>query len=240
MSASSVGQLGCQLAEVPESAGVYFLIAAAGELLYVGKAANLRSRLRAHARDRRWLQVAAVRCELARSEQAALVREADLLTALRPPWNKAHVDDYFMSVAVGSRGLTLSRDGAYGAFPHLGKGALTASGRACIDGFDALSRIVKLTSPDRALLHEFLVGRSSRLLGVPLDLDQPHVLHGVERDRRQAVGFYLHGPKALRELRLRHGGRGKVTREQFANWIRDEVADLLATPTCVPVRVAAH
>lgn len=214
----------------PSLPGVYFLLGEGCRLLYVGKATDLRSRLASHARDERWRHVTEARWEPMRSASAALAREADILAALRPPWNKAHVDDYFSFVTISTRRLALGPDGDFGCFPHLGKGSLSDRGRACIDGFDALNRIVKVTDPDRDLLSAFLSGRSSVLLRAPIELDQPHIRHGVVRDRQLAARFYEHGPRAMRAIRLRHGGRGKVTREQFCQWIRLEVAESIGVP----------
>jgi hypothetical protein len=174
------------------------------------------------------LMSAQVRYEVLDSAAAALAREADILAALRPPWNRAHVDDYFSYVTITDKGLALGAAGTYGCFPHLGKGALSEPGRACIDGFDALSRIVKTTSPERRLVHDFLTGRSDRLLRAALEIDQPHIAHGVRRDRLVAKGFYDAGPRAIRTLRLRHGGAGRVTQDQFAAWITEEVRAVLA------------
>jgi predicted GIY-YIG superfamily endonuclease len=216
--------------EAPAEPGVYFLLDQDHRLLYVGKASSLRRRLADHSRQGRWASVGSVRYERVASEAAALAREADILAALRPPWNKAHVDSYFAFVTLSANGLVLGPTGDYGCFPHLGRGALSESGRACIDGFDALARLVKATQPEHRLVHEFLIGTTDSLLGVELDTDQPHVRHGWERDRRTAHRFYEAGPRAVRALRLRHGGRGLVSSEQFIAWITAEVEVLLGGP----------
>jgi predicted GIY-YIG superfamily endonuclease len=75
----------------PESPGVYVLKDAAGAVVYVGKAVNLRRRLRAHFAARRWR---ALKPGMARavdaewqpvgSELEALLREADLIRRLQP------------------------------------------------------------------------------------------------------------------------------------------------------------
>lgn len=171
--------------------------------------------------------MARVQFEPAASGPAALAREADILAALRPPWNKAHVDGRFNYVSITRGGLATGPTGEYGCFPHLEKGALSATGRACIDGFDALQRIVRVVNPERRLIDAFLRGRTDRLLRTELDIDQPHIAHGVRRDRVLARGFYEAGPVAMRRLRLRHGGRGCVTPEQFVAWLAAEVAAVL-------------
>ena len=215
------------LAETPSAPGVYFLLGTGRRLLYVGTASDVRRRLQDHARSPRWEEVDDVRHELLRSATAALAREADILAALRPPWNKSHIDGYFSYVTVAPKGLTVGPRGTYGCFPHLGTGSLSAPGRACIDGFNALSRVVSTARVDSGLLHELLSGRSSQLLDLPVEHDQPHVRHGVERDRVLAAQFYEAGPRAMRTIRLRHGGRGRVSRRQFTEWIKEEVAELI-------------
>ena len=81
-------------AAAPAAPGVYVLEDADGEPLYVGKANNLRRRLRAHFAAKRWR---ALKPEMARaagatwrevgSELEALLREASLIDELRPPVN---------------------------------------------------------------------------------------------------------------------------------------------------------
>jgi predicted GIY-YIG superfamily endonuclease len=90
-------------ASAPAAPGVYVLRDESGQALYVGKAVNLRRRLRAHFARRRWR---AVKADLSRaasaewrevgSELEALLREAELIAELRPPVN----------VQVGGPGLT--------------------------------------------------------------------------------------------------------------------------------------
>jgi hypothetical protein len=213
-------------------AGVYYLIGRGRELLYVGKAVDLDRRLADHARDARWWgDVVDVRWEVMPDEHAALCREADVIVALQPPRNRSGVaEQHFSFVSIGAKGLVFGRDGGeYGVFPHLGRGAGLRPGRHCMDGYKAFERIVKATAPERALVHAFLSGTSDRLLRTSLDdVDQPHVRHGIERDRVEAKLFYDAGPKAMRALRLRHSGRGLVTKDQFVGWIRAEVAEVLA------------
>ncbi len=218
---------------LPRSPGVYFLLDRRQRLVYVGMAADLNRRLHAHARSGRWRQVGGYRYEMAGSVVSALLREADILAALRPRWNKAHIDDYFSYVTLAPSGLKLGASGSYGCFPHLGRGAVSEAGRACIDGFDALNRIlkmskvVKITGPSSELAHDFLAGQSDRLVRQPVDVDQPHVALGARKDQQAAARFYRAGPKAVRDLRLRHGGQGTVSREQFVTWVTQEVREML-------------
>jgi len=81
-------------ASAPATPGVYVLKDADDRPLYVGKAVNLRRRLRAHFAERRWR---AIKPALARaadaewqevgSELEALLREAVLIHDLQPPVN---------------------------------------------------------------------------------------------------------------------------------------------------------
>lgn len=88
-------QTGQRIVEgAPARPGVYVLRDEAGRALYVGKANDLRRRLRTHFAPRRWK---AVKPELARaasaewcevgSEIEALVREAEWISDLEPPAN---------------------------------------------------------------------------------------------------------------------------------------------------------
>jgi hypothetical protein len=80
--------------DAPAAPGVYVLKDAGGRALYVGKAVNLRRRLRAHFADRRWR---AIKPELSRADDAewqevgseieALLREAALIQELQPSVN---------------------------------------------------------------------------------------------------------------------------------------------------------
>jgi predicted GIY-YIG superfamily endonuclease len=88
----SLGERVC--AEAPETPGVYVLVDEADSALYVGKANNLRRRLRAHFSERRWraVQPALARAANARwhdvgSELEALLLEARLIAELRPVAN---------------------------------------------------------------------------------------------------------------------------------------------------------
>jgi predicted GIY-YIG superfamily endonuclease len=80
--------------DAPATAGVYLLRDADGEPLYVGKAINLRRRLRAHFAEAHWRSLkagmsraAAAEWREVGSEIEALLREAALIRELRPPVN---------------------------------------------------------------------------------------------------------------------------------------------------------
>ena len=78
----------------PASPGVYVLRDAEGRALYVGKAVNLRRRLRAHFAERRWRAIKPAMALAAGAEWVevgsdleALLREAALIHALQPQLN---------------------------------------------------------------------------------------------------------------------------------------------------------
>ena len=81
-------------AEAPQAPGVYVLRDADGRALYVGKANNMRRRLRTHFAARRWrslkpefARAATVECHAVGSEIEALLREAEWIRDLRPTVN---------------------------------------------------------------------------------------------------------------------------------------------------------
>jgi predicted GIY-YIG superfamily endonuclease len=84
---------------IPEQPGVYLMRDAADEVLYVGKAKNLRRRLGSYRvanperKARRHLKllraVAGIEVQICATEDAALAREAWLLRSLRPRFNRA-------------------------------------------------------------------------------------------------------------------------------------------------------
>jgi hypothetical protein len=254
-------------AAAPTSAGVYYLLATDGELLYVGKAANIRVRLRQHAAavatdharlGTLYRHTTGVRWETATDADAAAAREADVVVALRPRFNAAIGGDGRWNYIVvsddgSSTRFTLTRDArrgaarhVYGCFPHLGKGVASQPAIACSDGYTALLRLLWASSatsvhmparitrsaPDDfdvtidaslgAALHRFLSGTSDRLLTELEDraeTDLKMLAPALARDRALALGFYATGPRALRQLRRRHGHRGLVSREQFASLV---------------------
>lgn len=107
--------------EVPQCAGVYFFVGEDGEILYIGKADDLRRRLLSYcalkpgraedhtlemvdrARQLRW--------ELHSSGKEALLRESELLHALKPPFNIAGTwgESY---LSIGIRSLKAARSGS--------------------------------------------------------------------------------------------------------------------------------
>lgn len=103
-----------KLALAPEAPGVYLFRNDSGDVVYVGKAANLKNRVRSYFGGKAGLStkvlrlvevVADIEYILAGSEQEALVLEADLIKQYRPQYNARLKDDKsfpFLVVDVGS------------------------------------------------------------------------------------------------------------------------------------------
>ncbi|HTD50375.1 MAG TPA: nucleotide excision repair endonuclease, partial [Acidimicrobiia bacterium] len=259
--------LSAAASDAPNLPGVYFLLGADTELLYVGKASNLRSRIRQHAAakpgagglrlDMLYQHVSEVRWVVLADEPAAATHEADLIVALRPAFNASHTNEgrwnyilvEYLDRADRSTRFTLSKTESaesghrYGCFAHLGRGVSSPPAIACSDGYTATLRLLwtasshrrsqfpaKITrsAPDTFTvpvpahlsesLHAFFSGTSSRLLdALPTTngRDGAYLSRALARDRIIAEGFFRHGPRALRQLRLRHRQpRGAMTRRQ--------------------------
>jgi predicted GIY-YIG superfamily endonuclease len=226
-----VNPLGEAVARAPRAPGVYFFLAADRELLYVGKASDLRRRLGEHARDvsrtgdiRRHVMLDAVhRVEWEQSPDvaSAVIREADLIVMLKPAFNASHAEqaiDLYVEVRGDARGLSLRLDAdraadgrAYGTFPHLAKGAFTSLAKQTKAGYQAFVRLVGATGSSDAppAVHDFLSGRSARVLdelsGAVATLDAPVFTRAaLEGDVVAARQFFELAPQRLRRLRLRH------------------------------------
>lgn len=154
---------------------------------------------------------------------------------------------------------------SYGCFPHLGRGVSSRPAIACSDGYTAMLRLlwagsderatrfpsrITRSAPDafsvpvraslRAPLHAFLSGTSRRLLRV-LEATNEHgesyLAPGLARDRGAAESFFLHGPQALRRLRVRHGQPPDgLTRECIENLIAAEVREVIGEFRLPPPR----
>ena len=155
----------------PALPGVYFFAGADETLLYVGKAANLRRRLGDHARSQpralglresaRLGAVCTIRWEICADEEAAQLREADLIVLLHPPFNASHTEQdahRYLGVSTDSSGLTSfdllaapSNPGhVYGCFPHLAKGAFSHAAKRTKTGYTALLRLLWAAQPKDA------------------------------------------------------------------------------------------
>ena len=91
-----------KLALAPRAPGVYLFRDGAGQIIYVGKAANLRNRVRSYFGSKKGLSTKVVRLVseihdvefvIVGSEQEALVLEADLVRRYKPQYNARLKDD---------------------------------------------------------------------------------------------------------------------------------------------------
>ncbi len=89
-------------AQLPESPGVYLFRDAGGTVLYVGKARNLRSRVRSYFLESRWIdaktgslvrEIADLETILVGNEREALALEHNLIKQYRPKFNVLLRDD---------------------------------------------------------------------------------------------------------------------------------------------------
>jgi predicted GIY-YIG superfamily endonuclease len=121
-SAERVSKTVDRVRELPTGFGVYALYDTDDRLLYVGKATNVRSRVRQHLAARPsgaffegWTRaIARIEARPAYSELEALLVEADLIRALRPPFNRQMRQwDRYCYLCEGARPhgeLTIVRD----------------------------------------------------------------------------------------------------------------------------------
>jgi hypothetical protein len=239
------------IARAPRTPGVYFFLGAERDLLYVGKATDLRRRLGDHARDqsrtsdlRRSVLLDAVRSvhwEPWPDAAAAMLREADLIVMLKPAFNASHAEqntDHYLVVDRDREHVSfgLTADGAghgrvYGTFPHLAKGAFTPVAKQSKSGYGAFLRLAAANGAavSPAALHDFLSGRSARVLDEMraglAEIDVPVFTRAaLERDADAARAFFDLAPRRVREFRLRHAlPPGLVRGEVMAELLADEV-----------------
>ncbi|MFM7273347.1 MAG: excinuclease ABC subunit UvrC, partial [Gammaproteobacteria bacterium] len=118
------------LRTLTERPGVYQMYDAAGGLLYVGKASNLKKRVASYFRDSGLgpktealvARIAAIQVTITHSETEALILEQNLIKSQQPPYNILLRDDKSYPYIFLSQGE---------AFPRLGfhRGAKRANGR---------------------------------------------------------------------------------------------------------------
>ncbi len=95
-------ELTASLAQLPDAPGVYQMIGRSGDILYIGKAVSLRSRVRSyfqdsaahHPRTQAMVErVVDVRTIVVNNEIEALILEANLIKRYQPPFNVRLRDD---------------------------------------------------------------------------------------------------------------------------------------------------
>jgi DNA polymerase-3 subunit epsilon len=86
-----------QVLALPEAVGVYYFLDERGQILYVGKSVNIRSRIIQHFamdyKSRKSIEfkerIADIAYELTGSELVALLLESDEIKRIKPPFNTA-------------------------------------------------------------------------------------------------------------------------------------------------------
>ncbi len=148
---------------LPTAPGCYLFLSASGEVLYVGKAVNLRSRVRSYFNPNTWAaspktgrlvrEIARIEFVVRGSELEALIQEAELIKLHRPRYNirlkddkrypylKVTWQDDFPTVVVTRR---LERDGARYFGPY-------SDARAVYTTRDTLRRVFPFLSCDRII-----------------------------------------------------------------------------------------
>ncbi|HSC88842.1 MAG TPA: GIY-YIG nuclease family protein [Polyangiaceae bacterium] len=210
------------LATVPTGPGVYRYLNEAGDVLYVGKAKNLRRRLgsyrnasrkRVHRKMRTIVRLASqLDIEPLDSEEAALLREGELIRSLRPPHNVEGAYSFlYPSIAFGllDKRLVLGLTTEPEAYAELGFrffGCFRSRLRAKA-AYDGLSEILGLLghrekSTRLATIPRRRGSRWSGFRQVPPEIIEalPAFLAGEERSLPgQLARLLLAHPRARRE-----------------------------------------
>jgi hypothetical protein len=198
---------------------VYFFLGDDEELIYAGKAKNIRARLRQHARARAtsaarmrllYDTTREVRWETLQNEDAALVREADVIVALQPRFNASITLDGrwpYLALTGTDASTRFELTGArpeqarrvYGCFPHLGVGVSSRPGIACSEGYVALLRLLWAASDAPGIYPRRIAGGSP-----PERFDAP-----VPGDLVAALHAFLSGTSVVLLSSLRERVRAR-------------------------------
>ncbi len=230
--------IGERLRAAPAAPGVYLMRAAAGEVLYVGKAASLRTRLRSYLDPERQgpktvllvRQAAAVDWFETDTEVEALILEDSLIKQHRPRYNIRLRDDKTypflrLSVQEPFPALTVVRrpaqDGAKYFGPYIPASAMHATLRLLRRLFPL--RLCRTLRPGRPCLNH----QMGRCLAPCAGLVSPERYGELAR----GVALFLQGRGAelAGELRRRMAGAAQQLRFEDAAELRDRAAAIEAT-----------
>jgi excinuclease ABC subunit C len=92
-----------QIKNIPNTSGIYMMLDKKGQVIYIGKALNLKSRVRSYFNQKSWSErqklhfmmpkVKEIKTVITRSENEALILEANLVNKYQPKYNVTLKDD---------------------------------------------------------------------------------------------------------------------------------------------------